>query len=126
MAEACDKKILIADDVEMMLNLEELLLKKTGCAIIKAKTGTEALKLIQLEKPDIVLLDLIMPEMSGDVVCKFVKNNASLKGIKIIMVTSKGEEEAKQRCLAAGCDHYVTKPINHVELMGLVTGYLSR
>ncbi len=113
-------KILIADDLEVVLKLEEILLKRTGCEVIKAKNGTEALKKIQLERPQIVLLDLMMPEMNGDVVCKFVKDNKKLADTTIIMVTSKGEAADEERCRRAGCDHFLTKPIKQNELLGIV------
>jgi CheY-like chemotaxis protein len=113
-------KILIADDLEVVLKLEEILLKRTGCEVIKAKNGTEALKKIQTERPHIVLLDLMMPEMNGDVVCKFVKSNEKLADTTIIMVTSKGEKEDEERCRRAGADHYLTKPIKQNELLGIV------
>lgn len=113
-------KILIADDLEVVLKLEEILLKRTGCDVIKAKNGTEALKKVQVERPDIVLLDLLMPEMNGDVVCKFIKSNDKLAHITVIMVTSRGEKEDVERCRRAGCDHYLTKPIKQNELLGIV------
>lgn len=118
-------KILIVDDLEVVLKLEEILLKRTGCEVIKAKNGTEALKKIQTEKPHIVLLDLLMPEMNGDVVCKFVKSNEKLAKTTIIMVTSKGEKEDEDRCRKAGCDYYLTKPIKQNELLGIVRDVLK-
>ena len=113
-------KILIVDDLEVVLKLEEILLKRTGCEVIKAKNGTEALKKIQNDRPHIVLLDLMMPEMNGDVVCKFVKSNDRLASTTIIMVTSKGEKEDVERCKRAGCDYYLTKPIKQNELLAIV------
>ncbi len=113
-------KILIVDDLEVVLKLEEILLKRTGCEVIKAKNGTEALKKIQTERPHIVLLDLMMPEMNGDVVCKFVKSNERLASTTIIMVTSKGEKEDIDRCKRAGCDFYLTKPIKQNDLLAIV------
>ena len=118
-------KILIADDLEVVLKLEEILLKRTGCEVIKAKNGTEALKKIQTERPHIVLLDLMMPEMNGDVVCKFVKSNEKLAATTIIMVTSKGDKDDEERCRRAGCDHYLTKPIKQAELLNIVRDALK-
>jgi CheY-like chemotaxis protein len=118
-------KILIADDLEVVLKLEEILLKRTGCEVIKAKNGTEALKKIQTERPHIVLLDLMMPEMNGDVVCKFVKANDKLAATTIIMVTSKGEKDDEERCRRAGADHYLTKPIKQNELLNIVRDALK-
>jgi two-component system, cell cycle response regulator len=113
-------KILIADDLEVVLKLEEILLRRTGCDVIKAKNGAEALKKVQAESPDIVLLDLLMPEMNGDVVCKFIKSNEKLAHITVIMVTGKDGKEDAERCKRAGCDYYLTKPIKQNELLSIV------
>lgn len=119
------KKILIADDAEMILKLEEFFLKRTGCEIIKAKTGVEALKKIQTEKPRVALLDIEMPEMSGDAVCKFVKSNQATRETVVIMVTSHGKKDDEEKCRRAGCDHFMTKPINHKELIAKVEEALA-
>jgi len=120
-----NKKILIADDVEVVLKLEEVLLKRTGCEIIRAKTGTEALRKIQEEKPRIALIDIFMPEMNGDAVCKFVKSNPELKDVRIIMVTSRGDKENEERCRRAGCDYFLTKPLHHTEFLEAVKRFLE-
>ncbi|MCX5868248.1 MAG: response regulator [Proteobacteria bacterium] len=119
------EKILIVDDADMVLKLEEILLKRTGCEVIKARNGIEALKRVQEERPRVVLLDIIMPEMNGDVVCKFIKSNPALKDISVIIVTSRGDEETRDRCARSGCDSYFTKPIEHQKLLEAVQGYLS-
>lgn len=119
-------KILIADDMETVVKLETILLRRTGSEIIVAKTGTEALKKIQTERPKVVLLDIAMPEMNGDVVCKFVKGNPSLKDTKIIIITAKGEKDAEERCKNAGCDYFMTKPIKHTELLKIVDEFLKK
>ncbi len=118
-------KILIADDIEMVLKLEEILLKRTGCDVVKAKDGTEALKVIQEDRPVVAVLDLIMPQMNGDVVCKFVKTNPDLKDTTIIMVTAKGGKEDRERSMRAGCDYFLTKPIRHNQLLDLVRKVLK-
>ena len=118
-------KILIADDLEVVLKLEEILLRRTGCEVIKAKNGTQALKLVQTEMPEIAVLDLLMPEMNGDVVCKFIKSNQKLAHISVIMVTGKDGKEDRERCEQAGCDHYLQKPIKQNELLGIVRKILS-
>ncbi len=119
------EKILVVDDADMVLKLEEILLKRTGCEVIKARNGIEALKRVQEEHPRVVLLDIVMPEMNGDVVCKFIKSNPVLKDISVIIVTSRGDEETRERCLRSGCDSYFTKPIDHQKLLEVVQGYLN-
>lgn len=118
-------KILIADDMETVLKLETILLRRIGCEVIVARTGTEALKKVQTERPAVVLLDLAMPDINGDVVCKFIKGNPSLMDTKVIIVTAKGGKDSEERCRNAGCDHFMTKPIKHTELLSVVDNFLK-
>ncbi len=115
------EKLVIADDMDTVLMLEEILLKKTGYEIIKAKTGTEALKKIQLLRPRVALLDLVMPEMNGDAICRFIKSNSDLKHIKVVIITSHGRPEDKARAINSGCDYFMTKPVNSRQLLDIVT-----
>ncbi len=117
-------KILIADDTETFLRLEKMLLERSGYQILTAGNGTEALKLIQTEKPKLAFLDLIMPDMNGDTVCRFVKNNKSLKETVIIMVTTRSDDESRDRCMQAGCDDYLTKPVTQRDLFEKVTKFI--
>ena len=110
------EKILIADDMETFLRLEKMLLERTGYEIIMAKSGGEAIKKIQQEKPRLVFLDLLMPDMNGDVICRFVKTNKGLKHIPVIMVTTRSDPESRERCLQSGCDDYITKPVTQRDL----------
>lgn len=120
------KKILIADDTELVLKLEEILLKRAGCEIIKAKTGPEAIEKFEVEKPFLALLDLVMPGMEGDRVCQYVKGKPDLKKSFIIIVTSHGQPETRARCEKAGCDKFMTKPIDSKELVAIVNNSLKQ
>ena len=115
------EKLVIADDMDTVLMLEEILLKKTGYEIIKAKTGTEALKKIQALRPRIALLDLVMPELNGDAICRFIKSNGDLKHTKVVIITSHGRPEDKERAMKSGCDYFLTKPVNSRQLLDIVT-----
>lgn len=119
------KKILLADDVKFFVELEKTFLKRTDCEILTAYNGREALELIRSEKPDLVLMDLYMPELNGDECCMAVKEDPSTRNIPVIMVTMAGKEEDKSKCLLAGCDDYITKPINRMTLLEKVTSYLK-
>jgi len=119
------KKILIVDDVKFFIELQKSFLKRTNCNILTASNGREALQLIKAQRPDLVLMDLYMPEMNGDECCKEIKSDPDLKHIPVIMVTKAGEEDEKARCLLAGCDEFVTKPINRMELLGKVKNFLD-
>jgi len=111
------KKILLVDDMRTFLELEKTFLKRSGCQVLTAKSGKEALEKIYSELPDLVLLDLLMPDMNGDKVCEIVKKDKMLKEIQIVMVSSSGKKEDIERCRKAGCDDYLTKPIKQKELL---------
>ena len=110
-------RILLVDDSAQVLEQEKKLLEKTGVELFTAFTGPEAIKAIHLNQPDLVFLDLMLPEMGGDAVCRFIKNDPKLKNIAIIMVTARKDEKTMQQCFQCGCDAYVTKPFTPEELL---------
>ena len=107
-----DKILIVDDEISVRLLLEEALesLEKEEVEILIAKNGTEALEIIQQEKPKLVFLDIIMPKMSGLEVCNIVKNQLELSDIYIIMLTANGQEIDKQQGSEVGADLYLTKP----------------
>jgi CheY-like chemotaxis protein len=105
------KKILLVDDANLFLELEKRLFKDTGSDLLTAHSGTEALKMIQENPPDIVLLDQEMPDISGDKVCSAIKSNPRTAHIPVIMVTAFGNAEQLEKCQRAGCDDFLTKPV---------------
>jgi uncharacterized protein (TIGR02266 family) len=106
------KKIVLADDVELFLMLEKTFFNREEFELITARNGEEALKAIQETNPDLVFLDLHMPDMNGDECCRIVKQNGMYRHIPIVMVTTAGREEDLERCRCAGCDDIVNKPID--------------
>lgn len=110
-------KILIVDDTETMRLYEHMLLSGQGYELDMAENGVEALEKIRKSKPDLMLLDIMMPHMDGIECCRVIKADDSLKDIKVLMVTTKSEYGKVKEAFAAGCDDYVTKPINRVELL---------
>ena len=119
-----DKKtILIVDDEKMILNLLSHNLSREGYNIIEATDGVEAIKIAQENKPDLILLDVMLPRMDGLSVCKRIKN---LMNIPIIMVTAKGEELDKIVGLELGADDYITKPFSVRELIARVKANLRK
>jgi CheY-like chemotaxis protein len=110
-------KILLVDDVRSIIEQEKVILEPLGCEYLTAEHGTEALKVITQQKPDIVLLDLMLPGMNGDTICKFVKTRPDLASIFVVIVTGRDDEKELQRCFASGCDAYVTKPIDAADLL---------
>lgn len=119
-------KILLVDDVKFFLEVEKTFLKRPNCEILMAGNGKEALELIKKDRPDLVLMDLHMPEMDGYECCKAIKGDPSLSGIAVIMVTTAGNDDDMKRCLQAGCDDYINKPINRIVLLEKVKKYMEQ
>ena len=114
------KKILIVDDephirLLMEQTLEEL--EDEGIELLTAENGEEALNAIQVEKPDLVFLDVMMPKLNGFDVCNAVKNELQLEDVYIIMLTAKGQEFDKQKGQQVGADLYMTKPFDPDEVV---------
>lgn len=107
------KKVLLVDDVHLILELEKAFLKGLPVDILVARNGAEALEIVKRERPDLIYLDLNMPVMDGPTCCRVLKANPATRGIPVIMVTTAGREEDQLLCSAAGCDDFVTKPINN-------------
>lgn len=107
------KKILLVDDVKLFLALEKTFFqRKDAFEVLTAGNGREALRMVADERPDLIYMDLYMPEMDGDECCRLIKASEVGKNIPIVMVTSAGSEEDRTRCLDAGCDGIITKPVN--------------
>lgn len=119
------KKVLLADDVSLFLELEKTFLKRADIELLVARNGREALDLIREHRPQLVFLDLYMPEMDGDECCRLVKGSAELAATAVVMVTAGGRDEERARCLAAGCDEIITKPINRAEFVQAANRYLK-
>jgi len=123
--EVMKKKILLVDDVRLFLKLEETFFKRTGCGIITAESGTEALRVTAEQMPDLILLDYIMPDVMGDEVCRRLKADPKTGGIPIIIVSTSADPADMQKCFDAGADEYVTKPINPQEILSKAAGMLE-
>lgn len=119
------KKILLVDDASVFLSLAGKMLERTGAQILSARNGLDAIKLVQAENPDVVVLDLLMPEMTGDKVCSMIKNDPSTSDIPVIIVTSRGMPEELDRCRRAGCDDFLTKPVKEGILFAKVSELLK-
>ncbi len=105
-------KIMLVDDEPAILKMEKEALQPLGITLIEASSGVEAIKKIAAEKPHVLFLDLVLPDMTGESIVKFVKSSESLKDVSVIVVTGKEDKDTIERCYRSGCDGYVTKPIN--------------
>ncbi len=119
------KKILIVDDEPDVLRLTSLRLEKLGFKVLTAANGREALETIQNEKPDLAMLDLIMPVMYGSEVCKLVKSDETLRHIPIILFTAYNEIMTEEKAKSIGADGYITKPFFARELVSKVEQVLT-
>lgn len=119
-------KVLVADDEPNIVISLEYLLKREGYTVLVAKDGQEALDAIALERPDLVLLDVMMPKKTGFEVCQAVRANEVLQSTKILMLTAKGRDTDVAKGLALGADGYMTKPFSTRELVLKVAQMLGR
>lgn len=121
-----NKKVLIVDDEEHIRELIKFNLKKEGYDTEVAINGVEALNIIREIKFDLILLDLMLPEIDGLEVCKEIRRNEETSDIPVMMITAKGEEFDKVLGLELGADDYITKPFSIRELMARVKALLRR
>lgn len=104
--------VLIVDDVKLLLELEKNFLKHSSIRILTASNGEEAIAVARKEHPDLIYMDLNMPVMDGKTCCATIKADPELRSIPVIMVTTAGSQTDELRCREAGCDDYITKPID--------------
>ena len=118
--------LFIAEDETAIVSLLKYNLEKEGHKISSSENGEEALKLIKDKNPDLILMDWMLPDLSGVEICKQLKKNKKYSDIPIIMLTAKGEEEDKLRAFDTGADDYVTKPFSQKELNARIKSLLRR
>ena len=109
--------ILVVDDNQQNLELLQAYLEDVDCTTVTAKDGLEALDAVSNEPPDLILLDVMMPKMSGFEVCKRLKNDPKTTDIPIIMVTALNEFGDIERGIDSGTDDFLSKPVNKLELL---------
>ena len=120
------EKILIVEDERDIVRMLEYNLKKEGFRVVSASDGREALRRAEREHPDIIILDLMLPEIDGLEVCKTLKQSSGTADIPIIMLTAKAQETDKIVGLELGADDYITKPFSIRELTARVKAVLRR
>ena len=118
--------ILVVDDEEPIQELLRFNLEKEGYLVSVAKDGQEALKHVENDQPDLLVLDLMLPGMDGLEVCRKLRSNVKFQQIPIIMLTAKGEEIDKVLGLELGADDYMTKPFSPRELLARIKARLRR
>jgi CheY-like chemotaxis protein len=118
------QKILLVDDSETVLMLERMILQGGNYELLTAKDGKEGVTKALALLPDLILLDVMMPNMDGFEALRELRRYGETRAIPVLMVTTKGEEESMETAYVSGCNDYITKPIDGVELLAKVRSFL--
>lgn len=118
--------ILVVDDEKDLLDLIEYNLKKEGFAVLKAENGEEGIKIAKEHKPDLVLMDIMMPKMDGMEAVETMRADEDLKSIPIIFLTARSDEKTEVEGLDKGGDDYITKPISTTKLISRIKAVMRR
>ncbi len=119
-------KILIADDEPNIVISLEFLLKREGYEVVVAHDGIQALERVRTERPDLAILDVMMPNRNGFEVCQDLRQDPEFKTLRIMMLTAKGRDTEVSKGLALGADVYMTKPFATRDLLAKVKALLER
>ncbi len=119
-------KVIVIDDEPFVLMMIEDKLRRAGIQVITLRESINALPVIKKERPDLIILDWMMPELSGLDLCKMIKSDIELKDIPIFMLTAKGQDTDKQLGLKSGAIQYITKPFSPKALLEMVKKFLDR
>ena len=119
-------KILLVEDDEMNRDMLSRRLLRKGFDVVMATDGRQGISMAETERPDLILMDMSLPEISGWDAAQAIKNNANLRSIPIIALTAHAMESDRQRALKTGCDDYDTKPIELGRLLEKMDGLLKK
>jgi CheY-like chemotaxis protein len=119
------KKILLVDDSETVLMMERMILGKATYDLVVAGDGLEAVEKARTEKPDLILMDLVMPHLDGFGATKAIRDDPSTRDIPIVMVTTKSEAARVEEAMTLGCRDYTTKPIHGPDLLAKIRALIG-
>lgn len=120
------KKVLIVEDEESLLKLESILLTSKGFEVKGVSNGKAALESLEEDKPDLILLDIMLPEIDGFEVCQRIKANPETKNIPVIMLTAKKSREDMARGELVGADWYITKPFKSAMVIETIQRFMAK
>jgi twitching motility two-component system response regulator PilG len=118
-------KVMVVDDSKTILRSAKTLLNKLGCDVLTAADGYEALAKITVYKPDIILVDIMMPRLDGYQTCDLIKNNSFFKSTPVLMLSSKDSIFDRARGCIVGAEKYLTKPFSKDDLMSVISTYVG-
>jgi CheY-like chemotaxis protein len=119
------RKILLVDDSATVLMMERMILAAEQFEVVTANNGLEAQEKARRELPDLILMDIVMPKVTGLEACKALRADPVTSHIPIILVTTRGEAETVEQGYESGCNDYVTKPVNSSELLSKIRNILG-
>jgi two-component system alkaline phosphatase synthesis response regulator PhoP len=119
------KKILVVDDEVYILHILDFSLGAEGYEVLTAADGDEAIRMARTEKPDLIVLDIMMPKVDGFEACRRLKADPETSAIPVILLTAKGREVDRQMGMEVGADDYIVKPFSPTRLIEKIGSYLS-
>lgn len=125
MSNAKPKILLVEDEVDLV-ELLQTRLGNNGYDVDAAYDGKQAVEKVRRNRPDIIILDIMLPKMNGYEVCDIIKKDANLKNIPIVVLSARVQDADKKKAFEAGADAYITKPFDSADLMKAVENYLKK
>lgn len=119
------KRVLVCDDEPYIVESVSYVVRKAGYDVLTAEDGDAALAAARRERPDLVFLDIMMPGIQGDEVCRQIKADPSTKHAYVVILTARGQEEDERRAMALGADEFMTKPFSPRKLRDLLQRVLG-
>jgi CheY-like chemotaxis protein len=119
------KKVLLVDDVNLFLQLGKTMLQRKGIEVETARSGVEALEVLEKSSPDIIFLDLYLPDLSGGEICRRLRTSNTAGNIPVVLLVSGGDDDIRTMCLSAGFDDFITKPLQPDAVQAVLERHLE-
>ena len=119
------KRVLVCDDEPYIVESVSYVVRKAGFEVLSAEDGDTALEMVRREKPDMVFLDIMMPGIPGDELCQRLKADPATRGIYVVILTARGQEEDERRAMELGADEFMTKPFSPRKLKDKLVAVLG-